>query len=198
MGTSYDSLLTSDSLIPLCRYRYHHPGSHDTRLALLPHDLLINARVLDVGCNEGWVSCEIGASFISLFVAYFETLWLPAQSWGARRVVGVDIDEALVCMAWRRRRTLWSHQAPFSEPSSSSNASRAKRKRPPLPPPPPVVDYFPASCQHMFGPLPIPPTDMQHVDASEHKFPHNITFRRSDWVNEHIPEDETGYDVIIA
>ena len=50
----------------------------------------------------------------------------------------------------------------------------------------------------MFGPLSIPPTDMQPLNASEHKFPHNITFRRADWVNEHIPEDETGYDVIIA
>ena len=61
-----------------------------------------------------------------------------------------------------------------------------------------MVDYFPASCQHMSGPLPIPPTDTLHLDTSEHKFPHNITFRRADWVNEHIPEDETGYDVIIA
>ncbi|KAN0137296.1 Bicoid-interacting protein 3 (Bin3) domain containing protein [Lactarius tabidus] len=83
------------------------------------------------------------------------------QSWGARRLVGVDIDDALVRMAWRRRRTLWSYQAP-----------------------------------HMFGPLPIPPTDTLHLDASDHKFPHNITFRRADWVNEHIPEDDTGYDVI--
>ncbi|KAH8982745.1 Bicoid-interacting protein 3-domain-containing protein [Lactarius hatsudake] len=157
-------------------YRYHHPGGHDSRLALLPRDLLTDARVLDVGCNEGWVSCEI------------------AQSRGARRVVGVDIDDALVRMAWRRRRTLWSHQAPFFE---SSSASRIKRKRSPPPPKPPVVDYFPASCQHTFGPLPIPPTDTFHSDTANH-FPHNITFRRADWVNECIPEDEAGYDVIIA
>ncbi|KAH9031972.1 Bicoid-interacting protein 3-domain-containing protein [Lactarius hengduanensis] len=178
-------------------YHYHHPGGHDSRLALLPRDLLTDARVLDVGCNEGWVSCEIGASF-SLFVACggSEALRLLAQSRGARRVVGVDIDDVLVRMAWRRRRTLWSHQAPFSE--SSSSASRTKRKRSPLPPKPPVVDYFPASCQHMFGPLPIPPTDTFHSDTANHKFPHNITFRRADWVNEYIPEDEAGYDVIIA
>ncbi|KAH9026108.1 Bicoid-interacting protein 3-domain-containing protein [Lactarius hengduanensis] len=154
-------------------YHYHHPGGHDSRLALLPRDLLTDARVLDVGCNEGWVSCEIGASFL------FVSLRLLAQSRGARRVVGVDIDDVLVRMAWRRRRTLWSHQAPFSE--SSSSASRTKRKRSPLPPKPPVVDYFPASCQHMFGPLPIPPTDTFHSDTANHKFPHNITFRRADW-----------------
>ncbi len=49
----------------------------------------------------------------------------------------------------------------------------------------------------MFGPLPIPP-DTLCSDAAKHKFPHNITFRRADWVNERIPEDEAGYDVIIA
>jgi len=51
------------------RYHYHYPGGHDSRLALLPPELLANARVLDVGCNEGWVSCEIGAPLISLPLA---------------------------------------------------------------------------------------------------------------------------------
>jgi hypothetical protein len=32
----------------------------------------------------------------------------------------------------------------------------------------------------------------------DYKFPHNISFRRADWVNECIPEDEAGYDVIMA
>ncbi len=49
----------------------------------------------------------------------------------------------------------------------------------------------------MFGP-PIPLTDTLCSDAAKHKFPLNITFRRADWVNECIPEDEAGYDVIIA
>jgi 7SK snRNA methylphosphate capping enzyme len=198
------------------RYRYHHPGGHDSRLALLPRELLANARVLDVGCNEGWVSCEIGAFLHVVFLAT-RTLTLypphrPAQLWGARRVVGVDIDDALVRMAWRRRRTLWSHQAPISDISSSpendTGTSRRKRKRksyptssPPPPPPPGVMaDYFPASCQHMFGPLPIPPTDTPALGfgVSDHEFPHNISFRRADWVNERIPEDGAGYDVIVA
>ncbi|KAF8467139.1 Bin3-domain-containing protein [Russula ochroleuca] len=175
-------------------YRYHHPGGHDTRLALLPRELLANARVLDVGCNEGWVSCEI------------------AQLWCARRVVGVDIDDALVRMAWRRRRTLWSHQGPTSDRSDlppspgAGTSSRRKRKRashPTTPPPPSsgAADYFPASCQHMFGPLPIPPADTAPAldsGVSENQFPHNISFRRADWVNERIPEDEAGYDVIVA
>jgi 7SK snRNA methylphosphate capping enzyme len=55
----------------------------------------------------------------------------------------------------------------------------------------------------MFGPLPIPPsTDASTAaldwDVSENAFPHNVSFRRADWVNECIPEDEAGYDVIVA
>jgi 7SK snRNA methylphosphate capping enzyme len=56
----------------------------------------------------------------------------------------------------------------------------------------------------MFGPLPIPPsgTEMSTTTldsgVSENAFPHNVSFRRADWVNERIPEDETGYDVILA
>ncbi|KAN0126478.1 Bicoid-interacting protein 3 (Bin3) domain containing protein [Russula decolorans] len=169
-------------------YRHHHPGGHDSRLALLPRELLANARVLDIGCNEGWVSCEI------------------AHIWGARRVVGVDIDDTLVRMAWRRRRTLWSHQAPLSDVSSPSakgtGTSHRKRKRTshPTPPPPNAAAYFPASCQHMFGPLPTPPTDTSTFESgiSDNKFPHNISFRHADWVNERVPEDEAGYDVILA
>ncbi len=144
----------------------------------------------DVGCNEGWVSCEIGPSFTSLSATCVgsEALQLQAQSRGARCVVGVDIDDVFVRMAWRR--TLWSHKAPVSEPSSSSSASssatRTKRKRSPLPLKLPAVDYFPASCQHMFGPLLIPPTDRFYSDAAKHKFPHNITFRRADSVTERI------------
>ncbi|KAH9015790.1 hypothetical protein EDB85DRAFT_2280183 [Lactarius pseudohatsudake] len=70
-------------------YRYHHPG-YDSRLALLPHDL-IGSCVLDTGRKEGWVP-------------------LAAQSWRPRRrrrrqVVGVDIDDVLVRMAWGRRHT---------------------------------------------------------------------------------------------
>ncbi|KAI9507518.1 Bicoid-interacting protein 3-domain-containing protein [Russula earlei] len=152
-------------------YRYHHPGGHDSRLALLPRGLFANARVLDVGCNE-------------------------AQSWGARRVVGVDIDDTLVRMAWRRRRTLWSHQAPLS--SAGTSRPNSKRERAPVPASPPVADYFPASCQHMFGPLPIPAADTLDFDISENTFPHNISFRRADWVNESIPEDDGGYNVIVA
>ncbi|KAL7282250.1 hypothetical protein ACG7TL_003719 [Trametes sanguinea] len=57
-------------------------------------------------------------------------------------------------------------------------------------------DYFPAACEHMFGPLPIPDATM-HEGAAD-TFPHNVTFRTADWVNTTIPDDAEKYHVVLA
>ncbi|KAJ7512476.1 Bicoid-interacting protein 3-domain-containing protein [Mycena galericulata] len=163
----------SSSTVPI-HGNYHgyyakRPSVNDPRLALLPPSTFPGKRVLDVGCNEGWVSCEI------------------AQSHGASKVVGVDIDDALVRAAWRRRRTVWSAQGPPSE----ADAEEPSRKRKRVEAVGGETDYFPASCAHSFGPLPIPPT-------APDTFPHNVSFRTGDWVNDSIPEDMGGYDVVLA
>jgi 7SK snRNA methylphosphate capping enzyme len=54
--------------------------------------------------------------------------------------------------------------------------------------------YFPASCEHEFGSLPIPPFS----NRGKTTFPHNISFRTADWTTTPIPEDAEGYDVVIA
>jgi 7SK snRNA methylphosphate capping enzyme len=152
---------------------------------------------LDVGCNEGFVTCEVG-ELESL--SFLRKLWCfdadaLGQSLGADKVVGVDIDDTLVRAAWRRRRTVWSLQGP----SDFSAEKQNKRRREPSPT---ILnshaghqaDYFPASCEHMFGPLPIPPS----ANKEDHSFPHNVLFRTADWVQDEIPEDAEGYDVVIA
>lgn len=147
-----------------------------------------------------------------------------AQKYSARRVVGVDIDGELVRKAWLRRRTVWSRQAPlvmdFKEVEDDGSIRRKTKKRKldhQVSSPPsqlaknattrtPVPDYFPASCLHMFGPLPIPPTptatervpDLDPVLPGPNVFPHNLTFRQSDWPSQPIPEDNEHYDVVIA
>ncbi|KAI0772033.1 Bin3-domain-containing protein [Trametes elegans] len=184
-------------------YYNKRPSAHDRRLALIPRSLFRGKRVLDVGCNEGWVTCEIG------------------QRLGARRVVGVDIDDALVRSAWKHRRSVWSQQGPPSRAGDAvlrleNNAAPAGcRKRRRLssstadsnPDPDSVQalagipDYFPASCEHMFGPLPIPDatsTSASHGGASADAFPHNVAFRTADWVSGEIPDDAEGYDVVLA
>ena len=124
--------------------------------------------------------------------------------------MGVDIDETLIRDAWKRRRSVWSIQEPdsvldtavYEDMASHNEPSRKRRKvdsqdtagtsdnefeadnR--------EADYFPSSCEHMFGPLPVP----SRKDAT--KFPHNVVFHAADWVNSTIPEDAEGYDVVVA
>ncbi|KJA18720.1 hypothetical protein HYPSUDRAFT_69643 [Hypholoma sublateritium FD-334 SS-4] len=165
-------------------YYTKRPFSSDARLAALPDDLFAGARVLDVGCNEGWVTCEI------------------AQSHGANFVVGVDIDAALVQAAWRRRISVWSTQAPTGkseggdeggeEPGSSPPAKKRRRELDVSVAP--RASYFPASCEHELGPLPIPPA----AHRGKTTFPHNVAFRAADWPATSIPEDAAGYDVVVG
>ena len=114
---------------------------------------------------------------------------------GAHKVVGVDIDDTLIQAAWRRRRVVWSLQAPdairsdpvqesdgdsrFGMQESSTTSSGA--------------NYFPASCEHTFGHLPIPSSRDRHTE-----FPHNVLFRTADWLDNSILEDADGYDVVVA
>ncbi|KAJ3013410.1 hypothetical protein NUW54_g1606 [Trametes sanguinea] len=170
-------------------YYSKRPSVNDPRLALLPRTLFYGRRVLDVGCNEGWVTCEI------------------AQRLRAKRVIGVDVDDTLVRLAWKHRRFVWSQQGPPHEDdqpeahghSSRPSASRKRRRSSqsvgngPMSGTP---DYFPAACEHMFGPLPIPDTT-GHEGASD-TFPHNVTFRTADWVNTPIPDDAERYHVVLA
>ncbi|KAG8955309.1 hypothetical protein FRC04_008660 [Tulasnella sp. 424] len=198
-------------------YYQKRPASCDPRLSLLRQSFFENKHVLDVGCNEGWVSIEI------------------AQRWGAARVIGVDIDPELVAGAWKRRRTVWSVQSPPTKMSHSPDAPCPETH--PFP-----IDYYPASLPYMYGPpeslsdqmdqtvpggsdgvvssnslqSPVPwnggdsyfplslvqsfgPMPWLPAEAKrETRFPHNVIFRTADWVEHGVPEDEGGYDVILA
>ncbi|KAI0700777.1 Bicoid-interacting protein 3-domain-containing protein [Cytidiella melzeri] len=161
-------------------YYSKRPISEDSRLELIPTTLFRDARVLDIGCNEGWITCQI------------------AQSKAARKVVGVDIDDTLIRAAWKRRRAVWSTQEPAREEEEAVEASKPLPKEPQLEETSQIrqgvlePDYFPSSCEHMFGPLPIPLK--KHLDT----FPHNVVFYTADWVNNEIPEDSEEYDVVVA
>lgn len=130
-----------------------------------------------------------------------------AQSKGAKRVIGVDIDEKLVRLAWRRRRNVWSLQQPLKSNEQDAVKETPSRKRRRMDVPEgetestqrssPQADFFPASFEHMFGPLPIPPMNCPGGPVRD-EFPHNVTFRATDWVNAEVPEDRDGYDVVLA
>lgn len=134
---------------------------------------------------------------------------MQAQTLGAKRVVGVDIDDTLIRAAWKHRRSVWSQQGPgadsYETPSSDETAHGGRKRRRlsqsedeanPTFASQGAPDYFPASCEHMFGALPIP-AGAPHEKAAD-TFPHNVAFRAADWVNSGIPDDAEGYDVVIA
>ncbi|KAH9927186.1 Bin3-domain-containing protein [Epithele typhae] len=172
-------------------YYHKRPSASDSRLACLPPNLFHDARVLDVGCNEGFVTCEI------------------AQTLGATRVVGVDIDDTLVRAAWKHRRTVWSQQGPPAQPphrdacDEGRDPASGPRKRRRTSDSGCMPAYFPEAFEHMFGPLPVPDAVQRRTDddtegSANARFPHNVSFRAADWVAGPIPEDEAEYDVVVA
>ncbi|EUC61150.1 methyltransferase domain protein [Rhizoctonia solani AG-3 Rhs1AP] len=140
----------------------------DPRLKVLSPDLFKGKRVLDIGCNEGWVTCEI------------------ASRYEAKEVVGVDIDSELVSRAWRHRRDVWSLQTP----KASSRAAPADTLEEEYSVQGKNDVYFPECFPSLFGPVPIPP---QHL-----AFPNNVSFHQSDWANQGCAADKLGYNVVIA
>lgn len=179
-------------------------SSIDPRLTLLPDPTaLFNARrVLDVGCNEGWVTCEIGISgfLVCIFNARL-CVTFSAQCFSPQHVTGVDIDPELIRMAWKRRRTVWSSQQPWSgvpEDKPKKQSKKRKRSNAEIDSlPHPLYDYFPLAMEHMFGPIDIPETPASGL-RSQPIFPHNIIFRSADWVDQAIPEDKDAYDTVVA
>ncbi|PPR02266.1 hypothetical protein CVT24_011615 [Panaeolus cyanescens] len=171
-------------------YYAKRPVATDERLAVLPSNIFQGCRVLDIGCNEGWLTCDI------------------AQNRGATFVVGVDIDDSLIQGAWRRRRAIWSMQGPTSGHTelvdTDPSPPTKKRKKNDtqdkdeeaahVASATPLSGYFPASCEHELGPLPIPPSTRRGKTV----FPHNIAFRTADWVTTTIVDDAEGYNVVLA
>ncbi|KAL5533427.1 hypothetical protein ACEPAF_5203 [Sanghuangporus sanghuang] len=186
----------TDSLPIHGNYRGYYtkrPSFHDPRLALIPSNIFKDARILDIGCNEGWVTCEI------------------AQQLQAKEVIGVDIDDGLIRAAWKRRRTVWSQRPRISSPSQSSPSDSRDEQKPKRSKRPhssqgeektknrtergEQLYSFPAAFEHMFGPLPIPPAESP---GERSQFPHNVVFRATDWLKEGTIDDWEGYDVVLA
>ncbi|CEL63110.1 7SK snRNA methylphosphate capping enzyme OS=Mus musculus GN=Mepce PE=1 SV=2 [Rhizoctonia solani AG-1 IB] len=169
--------MSTERAAPYGNYKgyYTKRGNHfsDPRLRALPPGLFKGKRVLDVGCNEGWVTCEI------------------ALCYDAQEVVGVDIDAELVGRAWRHRREVWSLQSPkISLKKDSSDKSRDE-----LPESSSLEEgansaYFPDCFPSLFGPVPI--------QSQSSAFPNNVSFHQSDWANLGCSADELGYNVVVA
>ena len=111
----------------------------------------------------------------------------------------MDIDDTLIRAAWKRRRTIWSQQPNLQGPKNLLDGSESRPTKRSKTSEPEAQDKhrhtsFPAAFEHMFGPLPIPPAEPQTAIV----FPHNISFRTTDWVNDGAIEDRGGYNVVLA
>jgi SAM-dependent methyltransferase len=168
----------------------------DRRLSVVPPSTFKGKRVLDIGCNEGWITIDVGERrLIVILLRELTTLVINnlAQYFSPSKAIGVDIDGDLIRAAWKRRRLVWSLQSPDPKPevendngkrgtgSGKKTRSAAQKVAEPAstsdnPAEPSKSGYFPMAMEYMFGSLPIPPNE-----GGEPSFPNNLAFYTADW-----------------
>ncbi|KAI9596613.1 Bicoid-interacting protein 3-domain-containing protein [Syncephalis fuscata] len=171
-----DNILTVDKFI-FGNYRHYYGYRHqsgqegsDPRVSVMDPAWFKGRQVLDIGCNAGYVTTEIASRY------------QPA------RILGVDIDEALIDQAWRHLRYRWSLQRPylsFNEQQQHQQHFECTKTN---------YQLFPLSMPVMFGHLPWPMESSFAV--KENPFPLNINFHPGDWLR--MPPEPNTYNVIMA
>jgi 7SK snRNA methylphosphate capping enzyme len=163
----------------------------DPRLQLIDGDLVPNLfrakHCLDIGCNAGGVSCQLGKrkdhpcsdpvsdyTFCDFDIDHF-----VAFDYNAASVTGVDIDPKLVGQ------------------SNKLRALRASRARPPTKDSDRIVDWFPMSAVQKYGYIEpeFDPSRGANPASTQSQWP-PVSFHSADWAT---GQDFTGpYDVILA
>lgn len=164
----------------------------DPRLQLIDGDLVPNLfkakHCLDIGCNAGGVSCQLGKRKdhpCSVAVSDYTSCDFDidhcsiAFDYNAASVTGVDIDPKLVGQANKLR------------------ALRASRARPPTKHSERIVDWFPMSAVLKYGysEPDYDPSRGAATTSAQSQWP-PVSFHSADWATD---QDFTGpYDVILA
>lgn len=134
-------------------YGYRNPDDEDSRLKVLSEyiNLFYNKDVLDIGCNIGHVTFSI------------------ARDFGAKSVVGMDIDRKLINIARKNVQYYINDTAQDSlnlppnyqlndHASTSNNINND------------ITQYFPKSLSMLYGPI-----NLAGMTISG-RFPHNVSF----------------------
>ena len=101
--------------------------------------------MLDIGCNIGHVTLII------------------ARDFGARSVVGLDIDRKLIGIARKNvRHYINCADSPPNYDTSGSGEQDSK--------------FFPISMPILYGPVDIPGVSHGQSPSASKKFPHNVSF----------------------
>ncbi|KAH0626052.1 hypothetical protein JD844_000766 [Phrynosoma platyrhinos] len=107
-------------------YGYRNPDCEDVRLRVMKPEWFQGKEVLDVGCNVGHLTLSV------------------AKKWGPSRMVGLDIDGALIHSARQNIRHYLSEEMQQQKRQSDEGGASATRKT------------FPASLMASRGPIAAP------------------------------------------
>ncbi|KAJ1654744.1 hypothetical protein IWQ61_005371, partial [Dispira simplex] len=160
-------------------YRHHGDATHgcalDPRLAMLEQDWVTGKRVLDIGCNVGFVTTSLALNF--------QPFW----------VVGVDIDQNLIQKAKRHLNFVYSLQRPRE--LSNSQPPVADMYFPismPL-----LYGTIPVFHESQV------PTQYHQLPSTNNAetplaFPSNVFFHAVDWIKDTPKSLPPTYDLILA
>nr|CAD7572343.1 unnamed protein product [Timema californicum] len=127
-------------------------------------ELFQDKDVLDIGCNIGHVTLSV------------------ARDFGAKTVVGLDIDGRLIGIARKNIR----HYVNCSTTNSPAGPGRAVRDR-----------FFPISMPIIYGPVDIP----GQSPVAHRGFPHNVTFVQGNYILESdtlLQTEQPQFDVVLC
>ncbi|XP_048372923.1 7SK snRNA methylphosphate capping enzyme [Sphaerodactylus townsendi] len=149
-------------------YGYRNPDCEDSRLRAMRPEWFQGKEVLDVGCNVGHLTLTV------------------AKKWAPRRMVGVDIDGALIHSARQNIRHYLSEEIQEQQQQGGGGASLAKKT-------------FPVSLTASRGPIAAPRVPQDGSDAAV--FPNNVIFVKGNYVlerDELLEAQKPEYDVILC
>ncbi|XP_050960990.1 7SK snRNA methylphosphate capping enzyme [Labeo rohita] len=171
-------------------YGYRTPSlTSDPRLVVFKPEWFRGKKVLDVGCNTGHVTLAI------------------AKYWSPERILGVDVDDALVQVARQNLRYFLSELRGLDESGRSRSGEGSEVEAGGQLGLAPLMGLqldhslalrrFPVSFTRCRGPIAAPPI-MPHVPGV---FPSNIHFLKGDYVpdsDEAVASQCAEYDVILC
>ncbi|XP_070582957.1 7SK snRNA methylphosphate capping enzyme [Erythrolamprus reginae] len=154
-------------------YGYRNPDCEDVRLRAMKPEWFQGREVLDIGCNVGHLTLSV------------------AKKWGPARMVGLDIDGALIHSARQNIRHYLSEEMQ-EEQQQHGQGDRGGG-------PPPAKKSFPASLMASRGPVAATRVPKDGVDATV--FPNNVIFVKGNYIlerDELLEAQQPEYDVILC
>ncbi|KAG6921889.1 methylphosphate capping enzyme, partial [Chelydra serpentina] len=153
-------------------YGYRNPNCEDARLRVMKPEWFQGKAVLDLGCNVGHLTLSV------------------AKKWKPARVVGLDIDGALIHSARQNIRHYLSEEIQQRQEEAELPAGAGPQRR---------RGCFPAALTASRGPIAAPRVPQDGAGAVD--FPDNVIFVRGNYVLERDELLETQgaeFDVVLC